>query len=52
MPRVELKPTIPVLKKVKTVHVLDHVATVIGLDPNDDTTFFLLPYNEVFVMMT
>jgi hypothetical protein len=31
MPRVEFEPTIPVFERVKTVHSLDHAATVIGL---------------------
>jgi hypothetical protein len=29
MPRVEFEPTIPVLKRAKTVHALDRAATVI-----------------------
>jgi hypothetical protein len=30
MPRVGLEPTIPAFERVKTVHVLDRAATVIG----------------------
>jgi hypothetical protein len=30
MPQVRFEPTIPALKRVKTVHALDHAATVIG----------------------
>jgi hypothetical protein len=30
MPRVRFKPTITALERVKTVHDLDHAATVIG----------------------
>jgi FAD synthase len=32
MPRVGFKPTIPAFERVKTVHVLDRAATVIGLE--------------------
>jgi hypothetical protein len=35
MPRVGFEPTIPVIERVKTIHVLDGAATVIG---NEDTT--------------
>jgi hypothetical protein len=31
MPRVEFKPAILASKRVKTVHALDHSATVIGI---------------------
>jgi hypothetical protein len=30
MPRVGFEPTVPVLVRAKTVHTLDHAATVIG----------------------
>jgi hypothetical protein len=30
MPRVGFEPTIPVFERAKTVHALDHAATVIG----------------------
>jgi hypothetical protein len=32
MPRVGFEPTIPVFEREKTVHALDHAATVIGGD--------------------
>jgi hypothetical protein len=32
MPRVGFEPTITVFERAKTVHALDHVATVIELD--------------------
>jgi hypothetical protein len=31
MPKVGFKPTIPVFERAKTVHALDHPATVIGI---------------------
>jgi hypothetical protein len=34
MPRVELEPTMPVLRRTKTVNVLDRAATVIGFESN------------------
>jgi hypothetical protein len=32
MPQVGFEPTIPVFKRAKTVHALDHAATVIGTE--------------------
>jgi hypothetical protein len=34
MPRVELEPTKPVFERAKTVHALNHVATVIDAERN------------------
>jgi hypothetical protein len=40
VPRVELKPMIPAIERAKTVHVLDHAATVIGWE----VTFQISPF--------
>jgi hypothetical protein len=40
MPLVEFEPTIAVLERGKTVHSLDHEATVIGNDASTFTYFY------------